>query len=78
MFLVISRGKSKDDVFIASVSGEFRSECLDAYWFLMFDDLRLKTEEWRKDYNAVRLHSAIAQSTADIAHQRFIGACRHL
>ncbi|MBJ7579498.1 transposase, partial [Devosia sp. MC532] len=32
---------------------------LNAHWFLSLDDARAKMEEWRKDYNEVRPHSAI-------------------
>jgi putative transposase len=35
------------------------AECLNAHWFLTLDDARAKMEEWRKDYNNVRPHSAI-------------------
>lgn len=52
-------GKPTDNAFIESFNGKFRSECLNAHWFLTLDDARLKMEEWRKDYNTVRPHSAI-------------------
>ncbi|CDX61629.1 conserved hypothetical protein [Mesorhizobium plurifarium] len=49
----IAPGKPTDNAFIESFNGKFRSECLNAHWFLTFDDARLKMEEWRKDYNPV-------------------------
>ena len=52
-------GKPGDNAFIESFDGKFRNECLNAYWFLTLDDARSKMEECRKDYNAVRPHSAI-------------------
>ena len=52
-------GKPTDNAFIESFNGKFRSECLNAHWFLTLDDARSKMEEWRKDYNTVRPHSAI-------------------
>ncbi len=52
-------GKPTDNAFIESFNGKFRSECLNAHWFLSLDDARSKMEEWRKDYNTVRPHSAI-------------------
>jgi putative transposase len=52
-------GKPTDNAFIESFNGKFRSECLNAHWFLTLDDARSKMEEWRKDYNNVRPHSAI-------------------
>lgn len=52
-------GKPTDNAFIESFNGKFRAECLNAHWFLSLDDARAKMEEWRKDYNEVRPHSAI-------------------
>ena len=52
-------GKPTDNAFIESFNGKFRAECLNAHWFLSLDDARAKMEEWRKDYNTVRPHSAI-------------------
>ena len=52
-------GKPTDNAFIESFNGKFRSECLNAHWFLTFDDARSKMEDWRQDYNNVRPHSAI-------------------
>ncbi|MEY9560287.1 putative transposase [Sinorhizobium fredii] len=52
-------GKPTDNAFIESFNGKFRAECLNTHWFLSLDDARSKMEEWRKDYNTVRPHSAI-------------------
>ncbi len=52
-------GKPRDNAFIESLNGKFRTECLNAHWFLTLDDARSKMEEWRKDFNNVRPHSAI-------------------
>lgn len=52
-------GKPTDNAFIELFNGKFRAECLNAHWFLSLDDARAKMEEWRKDYNTVRPHSAI-------------------
>lgn len=52
-------GKPTDNAYIESFNGKFRAECLNAHWFLTLDDARAKMEEWRKDYNNVRPHSAI-------------------
>jgi transposase InsO family protein len=38
-------GKPTDNAFIESFNGKFRSECLNAHWFLTLDDARLKMEE---------------------------------
>jgi putative transposase len=52
-------GKPTDNSFIESFNGKFRAECLNAHWFMSLDDARAKTEDWCKDYNEVRPHSAI-------------------
>ncbi|MDZ5454722.1 IS3 family transposase [Labrys sp. ZIDIC5] len=52
-------GKPTDNSFIESFNGKFRAECLNAHWFLTLDDARQKMEQWRRDYNEFRPHSAI-------------------
>lgn len=52
-------GKPTDNAFIESFNGKFRAECLNAHWFMSLDDARTKMEDWRRDYNEVRPHSAI-------------------
>ena len=56
-------GKPTDNAYIESFNGSFRSECLNAHWFMSLDDARLKLEDWRRDYNEVRPHSAIGNKT---------------
>jgi len=55
-------GKPTDNAFIESFNGKFRAECLNTHWFMSLDDARSKLEEWRKDYNEVRPHSAIGNN----------------
>ena len=55
-------GKPTDNAFIESFNGKFRAECLNTHWFMSLDDARSKMEEWRKDYNEVRPHSAIGNN----------------
>ena len=52
-------GKPTDNAFIESFNGKFRSECLNAHWFMCLADATEKCEAWRRDYNEVRPHSAI-------------------
>jgi putative transposase len=52
-------GKPTDNAFIESFNGKFRSECLNAHWFMCLADAAEKCEAWRRDYNEVRPHSAI-------------------
>ena len=56
-------GKPTDNAFIESLNGKFRTECLNAHWFLSLADARRKCELWRRDYNDVRPHSAIGYQT---------------
>lgn len=52
-------GKPTDNAFIESFNGKFRTECLNAHWFMSLPDAREKVEAWRRDYNELRPHSAI-------------------
>ena len=52
-------GKPTDNAFIESFNGKFRAECLNTHWFMSLEDARKKLEDWRRDYNEVRPHSAI-------------------
>lgn len=62
--LAFSRpGKPTDNAFIESFNGSFRDECLNTHWFLSLDDARNKVENWRKDYNTWRPHSALNYQT---------------
>lgn len=56
-------GKPTDNAFIESFNGKFRAECLNTHWFLTLDDARHKMEDWLRDYNEVRPHSAIGNKT---------------
>jgi putative transposase len=52
-------GKPTDSTFIEAFNGRFRSECLNAHWFLTLADAREKMEVWLTYYNKVRPHGAI-------------------
>ncbi len=52
-------GKPTDNGFIDSFNSKFRAECLNTHWFVSLDDAHARMEDWRKDYNGVRPHSAI-------------------
>jgi putative transposase len=41
------------------LNGKFRAECLNVHWFTTLDEMRRICEDWRRDYNEVRPHSAI-------------------
>lgn len=52
-------GKPTDNAFIEAFNSRFRQECLNTHWFLSLNDAINKIEEWRRDYNYHRPHSAI-------------------
>jgi putative transposase len=56
-------GKPTDNAFIESFNGKFRTECLNAHWFMSLPDAREKVEAWRREYNELRPHSAIGNKT---------------
>jgi hypothetical protein len=43
-----------DNAFIEAFNGRFRSECLNAHWFLSLADAQGRMEDWRKYYNEER------------------------
>ena len=52
-------GKPTDNAFIEAFNGRFRSECLNAHWFMTLADAREKMEDWLRYYNEERPHGAI-------------------
>jgi putative transposase len=61
-------GKPTDNAFIEAFNSKFRSECLNAHWFMSLDDARSKMEEWRRYYNEERPHSGIGQIAPILLH----------
>jgi putative transposase len=55
----IRPGKPIENAFAESFNGRLRDECLNTNWFLSVRHARDIIEDWRKDYNAVRPHSAL-------------------
>ncbi len=51
--------KPADNSFIESLDGKLRAGCLNTHWFMSLDGARMKMEDWRRDYDEVRPHSAI-------------------
>ena len=66
-------GKPTDNALIEAFNARLRAECLNASWFLSMADARDRIEEWRRDYNEDRPHSALGNLTprafATQAHQ---------
>jgi putative transposase len=55
----ITPGRPVENAYIESFNGKFRDECLNEHWFSTLEDARLTIEEWRRDYNEQRPHSAL-------------------
>ena len=58
-------GKPTDNAFIESFNSRFRQECLNQHWFLSLKDAKVKIEEWWREYNSHRPHSAINYKTPE-------------
>jgi putative transposase len=62
--LVFSRpGKPVDNAFVESFNGRLRDECLNANWFHSLAEARTLIQQWVKDYNEERPHSALGGLT---------------
>jgi putative transposase len=59
----IAPGKPQQNGFIESFNGKLRDECLNETLFGILRDARKTLEEWRKDYNWRRPHSALGDLT---------------
>jgi putative transposase len=59
----IRPGKPIENAYIESFNGRFRDECLSGNWFTSLADAQRTIEAWRRDYNEVRPHSALARRT---------------
>jgi putative transposase len=63
-------GKPTYNAYVESFNASVRLECLGRHWFLGLDDARNKVEDWRREYNEVRPHSAIGDRTPmSLIHQ---------
>lgn len=52
-------GKPTDNAYVESFNASVRLECLGQHWFMDMDDAMEKIEDWRREYNEVRPHSAM-------------------
>lgn len=55
----IEPGKPVENAYIESFNGKFRDECLNENWFTSLYEARTIIEDWRRDYNEERPHSAL-------------------
>jgi len=62
--LAFSRpGTPTDTPFIEAFNGRLRQECLDQQWVMSLEEARNCLEEWRRDYNTTRPHTALGNQT---------------
>ena len=59
MVAELSLDKPMQNGYIESFNGKLRDECLSTQWFLSLDDARGSIEDWRREYNCERPHSAL-------------------
>ena len=52
-------GKPVDNCYVESFHDKFREECLNMHYFLTLAEAKYIIEDWRRDYNGVRPHSAL-------------------
>lgn len=66
----IQPGKPTQNAFVESFNGKFRDNCLNQYWFRSIEDAKTTIENWRKDYNEVRPHSALGYQPPSVFAKR--------
>jgi putative transposase len=59
----IAPGKPQQNAFVESFIGKLRDECLNETLFSSIRHARLVLADWRRDFNEVRPHSALAGRT---------------
>jgi transposase InsO family protein len=57
--IYISPGSPWENAYIESFIGKFRKECVDRYLFHTLEETRNIIEDWRREYNHYRPHSAL-------------------
>jgi len=57
--LFIERGSPWENGYIESFNGKLRDELLDREIFTTLEEARVLIEQWRKEYNQIRPHSAL-------------------
>jgi putative transposase len=61
--IFIQPGEPTQNAYIERCNGSIRRELLNAYIFKTLHEVRIKTEEWRMDYNYNRPHEALNNKT---------------
>jgi putative transposase len=58
-------GKPTDNAMIETFNAKVRTECLNQQWFTSLEDAKRTLEDWRREYNQERPHSALGHQTPD-------------
>ena len=66
----IAPGKLQQNAFVESFNARFRDECLNEEVFGSMAEARVVIEDWRRDYNTARPHSAHGGLTPAEARNR--------
>jgi putative transposase len=57
--LLIEQGSSWENGYIESFNGKLRDELLDREIFTTLEEAKVLIDQWRREYNQVRPHSAL-------------------
>jgi putative transposase len=68
----IRPGRPVENSYIESFNGRLRDECLNVEVFFALADVRDKLERWRQDYNQVRPHSSLRDSSPTVFAAQWI------
>ena len=68
----IEPGRPQQNGNMESFNGKLRDECLNENWFTSLEHAKRLIENWRKEYNGVRPHSALQGRTPDEVTGQFI------
>ncbi len=55
----IEPGKPTQNGYLECFNGKFRDECLNMHWFASLAQARARIQDWKKEYNDARPHSAL-------------------
>jgi putative transposase len=62
-----------DNAMIETVNAKVRLECLNQNWFESLEEAKMCLEQWRREYNQERPHSALRNQTP----AKFVAQWRH-
>ncbi len=68
----IRPGRPVENAFIESFNGRLRDECLNGEIFVNLDAARRRLLEWKHDYNELRPHSSLGDSSPKEFAERWL------